>query len=184
MQISRFNIRDVALFTPRVFADDRGNFMETFKADFFEASTGYKVDFVQGNQSFSEKKGTVRGLHYQSPPHAQGKLVRCLAGSIVDVAVDARTESPTYGEHIRVVLSADNAAQLWVPPGFLHGFSTLEDKTIVSYKCTDYYAPECDGNIHFEDPSLGIDWGIEDVEPILSEKDIAAPSFKDFNSPF
>ena len=179
-----FDIEGPVLFTPRVFADDRGSFMETFKANEFEARTGSKAIFVQDNQSFSKLKGTVRGLHFQNPPHAQGKLVRCIAGSIVDVAVDVRRGSDTYGKHIRVILTSANASQLWVPAGFLHGFSTLEANTIVAYKCTDYYAHEADGNILFDDAELGIDWGIDPSQAFLSDKDLKAPAFKSFQSPF
>ena len=184
MQVDTFEIEGPLLFTPKIFGDSRGYFMETFKAKVFEEHTGLQNPFIQDNQSLSKPKGTIRGLHFQIPPHPQGKLVRCLTGSIVDVAVDARRGSPTYGQHVRAILSAENAAQLWVPAGFLHGFSTLEDDTTVTYKCTDYYAPECDGNIHFADPDLNIDWGVDLQNAVLSENDINAPSFKNFDSPF
>jgi len=184
MEYERFDIDGLALFRPRVFSDDRGSFTETFKAREFELLTGSSATFVQDNQSLSNLKGTIRGLHYQAPPHAQGKLVRCIAGSIVDVAVDVRKESNTYGQHIRVFLDAKNGSQLWVPPGFLHGFSTLEANTIVAYKCTDYYAQEADGNVRFDDPDLGIDWSLEPGTATLSDKDLKAPAFKSFQSPF
>ena len=184
MQVDHFPIKGPLLFTPRIFGDIRGYFMETFKANLFEEHAGAGTTFCQDNQSLSKPKGTVRGLHFQTPPHAQGKLVRCIAGSIIDVAVDARRGSPTYGEHVRVLLSAENAAQLWVPAGFLHGFATQEDDTIVAYKCTDYYAPQCDGNILWNDSDLGIDWGLGDSAAIVSDKDRDAPSFKSFVSPF
>jgi len=184
MSVKFFDINGPALFTPRVFSDDRGNFIEMFKVKEFEAHTGITMPFVQDNQSLSKSKGTIRGLHFQAPPHAQGKLVRCLAGSIIDIAVDVRGNSSTYGQHVRVTLSAENAAQLWVPPGFLHGFSTLENNTVVAYKCTDYYAQAYDGNIHFNDPDLALDWGLDPSKAILSEKDLKAPAFQDFRTPF
>jgi len=179
-----FSIKGLCLITPHKFSDERGFFMETFRQDSFNKAIEKNVIFVQENHSLSVPKGTVRGLHFQSPPHAQGKLVRCTRGSIIDVAVDARKSSPTYGHHIRVELTAEKANQLWVPEGFLHGFSTLEDNTEVVYKVTDYYSPECDGNVFWNDPELTIDWGIEETSAILSTKDISAPQFKEFSSPF
>lgn len=184
MNIDHFDIDGVVLFTPRRFGDDRGYFMETFRQSSFDEAVGGPVIFVQDNQSLSKDKGTVRGLHFQSPPHAQGKLVRCTQGAIIDVAVDARTGSPTYGQHVAVELTPDNGGQLWVPAGFLHGFSTLTDDTIVQYKCTDYYAADCDGNVAWNDPDLAIDWGIDASKAVLSAKDAAAPLMADFTSPF
>ena len=185
MQIDTFALQGLLLFTPRRFADARGYFMETFRASTFRDTVGATApDFVQDNQSLSLQRGTVRGLHYQSPPHAQGKLVRCTRGRITDVAVDARRASPTFGQHVAVELSDDNAAQLWVPAGFLHGFATLEDDTVVQYKCTDYYAAECDGAVAWDDPALGIDWGIAPAHAVVSPKDAAAPRFADFDTPF
>lgn len=185
MNVQKFNIDGPILLKPRVFEDNRGYFMESFHSRVFsEAIYPDEAFFVQDNQSFSKNKGTVRGLHYQSPPHAQGKLVRCSQGSILDVAVDARIGSSTFGKHISAELSSQNAYQLWVPAGFLHGFSTLEDDTIVQYKCTDYYDPNCDGNVAWNDPSLGIDWKITRETVIVSAKDNAAPLWSDFNSPF
>ena len=157
--------------------------METFKASVFEANAG-NVKFVQGNQSVSAKKGTVRGLHYQSPPHAQGKLVRCLRGAILDVAVDVRADSNTFGQHITVELTQENTKQLWLPAGFLHGFVTLEDDSEVAYQCTDYYAPEYDGNVLWNDPEIGIDWGIDSSAAIVSEKDQNAPRLAEFTTNF
>ena len=171
------------LIKPRVFADSRGSFSETYKQSALREVLG-DVAFVQDNQSVSATPGTVRGLHYQSPPHAQGKLVRCAKGAIVDVAVDVRVGSPTFGEHVRVELSDTNAHQLWVPPGFLHGFATLTPDAIVMYKVTDIYAPECDGAVMWNDPDLAIDWGIDPDAAILSDKDAAAPAFADWASPF
>ena len=184
MQIQRFDIDGPVLFTPRRFEDDRGYFSETFRQSVFEEAVGETNLFVQDNQSLSKQAGTIRGLHYQSPPHAQGKLVRCTQGAIIDVAVDVRTGSPTYGQFVRAELTAENAQQLWVPSGFLHGFSTLTDNMVVQYKCTDYYAAECDGNVLWNDPDLKIDWGLGDLTPTLSDKDAAAPQFADFASPF
>lgn len=185
MDIKTFDMQGPVLFTPRRFGDDRGYFMETFRASTFRDAVGEDApDFVQDNQSFSKSAGTVRGLHFQSPPHAQGKLVRCTQGSIIDVAVDARTGSPTFGQHVSAELSAENGAQLWVPAGFLHGFSTLADDTVVQYKCTDYYASDCDGNVAWDDPDLAIDWGIDPAKAVLSAKDAVAPRWSDFTSPF
>ena len=142
------------------------------------------LDFVQDNHSLSEEIGTIRGLHYQSPPHAQDKLVRCGKGRLYDVVVDARVGSPTFGAWFGVELSFENGKQLLVPKGFLHGFVTRERSTEIIYKCTDYYAPECDGSVHFADPHLGIDWGVGPEEAVLSDKDAAAISFAEFQSPF
>ncbi|MEM9599706.1 MAG: dTDP-4-dehydrorhamnose 3,5-epimerase [Pseudomonadota bacterium] len=184
MQIDRFDISGPVLFTPHRFVDDRGYFAETFRQNLFEQAIGEVMPFVQDNQSLSERKGTVRGLHYQAPPRAQGKLVRCTQGAIIDVAVDARSESPTYGQHVRVRLSADNGAQLWVPPGFLHGFATLTDHCLVQYKCTAYYDADCDGCVAWNDPDLGIDWGLSEADAVISAKDASAPAFADFQTPF
>lgn len=184
MDIQRYDIDGLVLLTPRRFEDARGHFMETFRQSAFEAAVGSSVQFVQDNQSLSVQRGTIRGLHGQTPPHAQGKLIRCTQGAIVDVAVDARANSPTYGQHIAVELNPQTAAQLWVPPGFLHGFSTLADNTVVQYKCTAYYAVECDFNIAWNDPDLGIAWGIDAADAVLSDKDAAAPAFADFKTPF
>jgi len=179
-----FSVNNACLITPRKFGDDRGFFMETFKQKAFNEAIGQTVEFVQDNHSLSASIGTVRGLHFQSPPHAQGKLVRCIRGSIIDIAVDARKSSPTYGQHVRVKLTAENAQQLWVPEGFLHGFATLEPNTEVVYKVTDYFAQEYDENIRWNDPDLNINWGVLENSAILSNKDAVAPFFKDFNSPF
>ncbi len=184
MNITDFKIEGVFLFTPRKFEDDRGFFMETFSAAIFDGAVGQKTIFVQDNHSLSIMTGTVRGLHFQSPPHAQGKLVRCTRGAIIDVAVDVRSDSKTYGQHVRVELNAENAAQLWVPAGFLHGFSTLVPDTEVQYKVTDIYAPECDGNVLWNDFDLAIDWGIDAANAVVSGKDEVAPAFNDFKTPF
>lgn len=184
MKIQNLDIPAVKLIIPKKFGDDRGFFMETFQQNLFNNTIGQRVTFVQDNHSLSEFAGTIRGLHFQAPPRAQGKLVRCIKGSILDVAIDVRKSSPTYGVYVSAMLSAENANQLWVPEGFLHGFATLEPKTEVVYKVTDYYAPESDGNVRWNDSSLAIDWGIDTTKAIISEKDMKAPLFKDFTSPF
>jgi dTDP-4-dehydrorhamnose 3,5-epimerase len=184
MKVERFSILGPALFTPKKFSDSRGFFMETFRHDLFCETVGEDIVFVQDNHSLSVPKGTLRGLHFQSPPHAQGKLVRCTKGQIIDVAVDIRTGSPTFGEYVKAELTSENAAQLWVPPGFLHGFLTLCADAEVQYKCTDYYAPSCDGNIAWNDPEISIDWGVDPQDILLSPKDEKAPFLKDFKSPF
>ena len=174
----------VFLIKPRRFGDDRGFFSETFRANLFEDGTGANVTFVQDNFSYSKYRGTVRGLHYQAPPFEQGKLVRCGRGEIMDVAVDVRPGSSTFGEHVSARLTADNGFQLWVPAGFLHGFATLTDDCEVAYKVTNYYSKECDGNVLFSDPELGIDWGINNEDAILSDKDKIAPLFAEWQNPF
>ena len=183
MNVEETPLSGVLVITPRRFGDSRGFFSEVWNARAF-SQLGIEVEFVQDNQSLSSTRGTVRGLHYQAPPHAQGKLVRCGRGAVWDVAVDARKGSSTYGQWTGVELSADNGAQIFIPKGFLHGFSTLTDNAEVLYKCTDYYAPEADGSIRYDSPSLGIDWKLEDSVKHLSEKDAAAPEFSDFESPF
>jgi len=145
---------------------------------------GLDFDFVQDNHSMSMNAGTVRGLHFQAPPRAQAKLVRCGRGRLLDVAVDIRRGSPTFGKSFTVELSFDNGWQLLIPRGFLHGFVTLVPETEIIYKCDDYYAPECDGAVRFDDPDIGIDWGIAPENAVLSDKDRAAPLLKDFESPF
>ena len=184
MNITKFDIEGPMLIEPRLFKDDRGYFYESFRADKFNEAAGETVDFVQDNQSFSAPKGTVRGLHYQSNPFAQGKLVRCLSGSIIDIIVDVREGSPTYGQHLRVELTGENHQQFFVPAGFLHGFATQEPDTLVAYKVTNYYSSECDGNVLWNSPSLGLDWGISDDEAVLSAKDAIAPDFVSWTTPF
>ena len=147
------------------------------------AEAGLDYDFVQDNHSMSAQVGTVRGLHFQAPPHAQAKLVRCGRGVLFDVAVDIRKGSPTFGQWVGYELSFDNGRQLLIPEGFLHGFATRTPDTEIIYKCSDYYAPECDGAVRFDCPDLGIDWGLSG-DAILSEKDAAAPVMADFDSPF
>lgn len=171
------------LLTPPRFEDERGFFSETWNRQQY-AELGVDVDFLQDNHSFSRDVNTVRGLHFQAPPHAQGKLVRVISGAILDVAVDIRKGAPSYGKWISELLSAENGSQLYVPLGYLHGFITREPDTEVAYKCTDYYAPETEGAIRFDDVALGIDWGTNPEDAVLSAKDAAAGSFADFDSPF
>ena len=176
-------IDDVLIIAPRRFSDDRGFFSETYNARAFREA-GFDQTFVQDNHSLSLEKGTVRGLHYQSPPAAQGKLVRTSRGAILDVAVDVRMGSPTFGKHVKELLSAENGVQLYVPEGFLHGFITLEPNTEVQYKVTDFYSAEHDGSVLWNSPALGIDWGAETANAVLSEKDANATPWADFSSPF
>ena len=180
MQIERTPIDGVLILTPARFGDHRGFFSESWNRRTLEEAGVHLPDFVQDNHSVSARAGTLRGLHYQAPPHAQGKLVRCGRGALLDVAVDARRGSPTYGRHVAVELTADNGRQLWVPAGMLHGFVTLTDDTEIVYKCTDYYDRASDGAVRWD--SVGVDWGVTD--PVLSDKDAAAPAFADWQSPF
>ncbi|MBR0823514.1 dTDP-4-dehydrorhamnose 3,5-epimerase [Bradyrhizobium liaoningense] len=178
MKIERLEIPDVLLVTPARHNDPRGFFSETFRADVLLAK-GIAAAFVQDNHVLSTQKGVLRGLHYQLPPHAQGKLVRCSRGVILDVAVDIRAGSPTFGRHVAVELSAANWRQLWVPPGLAHGYVTLTDDCEVIYKVTDYYAPDCDRGIAWDDPDLAIDWRISGGDLVLSDKDRKLPRLKD-----
>ena len=180
MEITPTDIPDVLVITPRRFGDARGWFSETWNASRFGEAV-FALDFVQDNHSFSAEVGTLRGLHYQSPPRAQDKLVRCTRGVIMDVAVDVRKGSPTYGQWVREELSSENGKQLRGPKGFLHGFVTCAPDTEVQYKVTDHYAPECDGSVRWD--SLNIDWGVA-TAPELSDKDAQAVSFEDWESPF
>lgn len=181
MQIEPTALADVLILTPRRFGDARGWFMETWNASTL-AKAGLDLPWVQDNHSFSAAKGTLRGLHFQSPPRAQDKLVRCSRGAILDVAVDIRAGSPTFGQHVAVDLSADTGRQLLIPKGFLHGFVTLTDDTEVQYKCSDLYSPEHDGAVRWDDPALGIAWGV--TAPILSDKDARAPLLSQLGQPF
>ena len=183
MDVQQTNLEGVKVLTPRRFGDERGFFSESWSARAM-AAEGLDFNWVQDNHSLSARKGTVRGLHFQSPPHAQDKLVRCGKGALYDVAVDVRKGSPTYGQAFGTVLSFENGKQLLVPKGFLHGFSTLEPDTEIIYKCSDYYAPDCDGAVRFDSPDLAIDWHLGGTEPLLSEKDAVATLFADFDSPF
>ena len=180
--INETKLPGIFVITPRRYGDNRGFFSETWNKRRLEEGGLNCSEFVQDNQSLSSQRGTIRGLHYQTPPHAQGKLVRCGRGAIFDVAVDVRKGSPTFGRWHGEELSFENGRQLWIPPGFLHGFMTLESDSEIIYKCTDYYAPECDGAVHWD--SVGIHWPAHDGKPILSEKDAEAPPFSAFESPF
>lgn len=183
MQIEATALPGVVILTPRVFGDLRGSFVESWNRHTL-AALGIGLDFVQDNQSLSRAVCTVRGLHYQAPPRAQDKLVRVAAGAILDVAVDVRRGSPHFGRWVGVELSAANGRQLLVPAGFLHGFVTRTPDALVLYKTTDVYAPDCDGAVRFADPELGIDWGIDPAQAVLSDKDARAPAFRDWVSPF
>ena len=174
MELEKTNIPEVVALTPRRFSDDRGYFSEVWNKATM-AAAGLDIEFVQDNHSFSAQKGTVRGLHCQVPPHAQAKLVRCARGRILDVAVDIRQGSPTEGQHVAVELSAENGRQLLVPVGFLHGFVTLTDDCEVLYKCSGFYAPDCDRSVYFADPAIGVNWGVDEEQAQLSQKDAAAP---------
>lgn len=177
MNVSKTAIEGVLVIEPKAFADDRGFFMETYNRDRY-VSEGILDMFVQDNVSVS-KKGTLRGLHYQAPPFAQGKLVQVLRGSVLDVGVDIRFGSPTFGKYVCVELSAENKKQFWLPAGFAHGFVALEDDTVFSYKCTNLYSPECDRGILWSDPQIGIVWPFPENELLISDKDKVQPLLKD-----
>lgn len=176
-------LNGVLLFKPSRFGDHRGFFAETYSARLL-AKHGITDTFVQDNHSLSTQAGTLRGLHFQKPPHAQAKLVRCGRGALFDVAVDIRKGSPTYGHWFGVELSFENGLQLFIPAGFAHGFITLEPQTEIVYKCSNYYAPESEGVLRFDDPDVGIDWGTDGTPPVLSEKDASASTLATFDSPF
>lgn len=183
MQVVSTKLEGAVVIVPARHGDARGFFSESWNRRTMEAH-GLSIDFVQDNHSVSARKGTVRGLHYQTPPHAQAKLVRCGRGALLDVAVDIRKGSPTFGQWVAEELTAENGRQLLVPEGFAHGFVTLSDDTEIVYKCSDYYAPECDRAIRFDDPAIGIDWGIARADAVLSEKDAGAPVLADADLPF
>ena len=183
MIIEKTVLADVFVLKPRRFEDSRGWFSEVWNADVL-ASHGITASFVQDNHSYSRDIGTVRGLHFQSPPRAQAKLVRCGRGRVFDVAVDIRRGSPTYGKWAGVELSRDSGLQIFIPAGFLHGFVTREPESELLYKCSDVYAPDCEGAIRFDDADIGIDWGIDPSAAILSDKDLNAISMREFVSPF
>lgn len=170
MKFIKTQIPDVIIIEPKVHGDNRGYFVETFKQNEFSAAIGYKVNFIQDNESKSSY-GVLRGLHYQLPPFAQSKLVRVIEGSVLDIAVDIRTGSPTFGLHIKCELTGDNKRQLFIPRGFAHGFVVTSETAIFTYKVDNYYAPDHDRGIAFNDSELGIDWGVEESELQLSEKD-------------
>jgi dTDP-4-dehydrorhamnose 3,5-epimerase len=182
MTIETTPIQDLVIIHPTVFEDERGYFMESYNQQKI-AELGITIDFVQDNQSFS-KLGTIRGLHYQNPPFAQTKLVRVLQGEIMDVVVDLRKDSLTYGQHFAIKLSAENKKQLLIPQGFAHGFSVISETATVLYKCDQFYNKASEGGIRFDDPALNIDWGIDLKAAIVSEKDQILPLFKECNSGF
>ena len=183
MQVEHLNIPDVRLLSPRKHDDRRGFFSETYNKKAF-AALGIDIDFVQDNHSYSADKGTVRGLHFQTPPFAQDKLVRVARGAVFDIAVDLRRSSPTYGRHVSAVLTADAWNQILVPIGFAHGFMTLEPDTEVIYKVSNYYAPDHDKGLLWNDPALGINWPISDDEAVFSEKDGKLPRLAELVTPF
>lgn len=170
MNVIKTDIEGVFIIEPQVFGDERGYFFESFNAERFLAQTGVEMTFVQDNESRS-KRGVLRGLHFQREPYAQAKLVRVVQGRVLDVAVDIRLESPTFGKYVAVELSGENKHQLFIPKGLAHGYVVLEDDTVFQYKCDEFYHPECEGGIAWNDPQIGIEWGISESEIILSEKD-------------
>ncbi len=183
VKIEETGLPGVKILSPARHGDARGFFCESWNRAAL-AERGIDIDFVQDNHSLSAAVGTVRGLHFQAPPHAQAKLVRCGRGRLFDVAVDIRKGSPTYGKWTGVELSFENGKQMLVPVGFLHGFVTREPDTEIIYKCSDYYAPEFDGAVRFDDPDIGIDWGMEPGKAVISDKDAAAPLLSEFRTPF
>ena len=182
MEVIKTAIENLVIIEPKVFKDARGYFFESFSQREFEEKVR-KINFVQDNESMS-CYGVMRGLHFQRPPYTQSKLVRCVKGRVLDVAVDIRKGSPTYGQHVAVELTEDNHRQFFVPRGFAHGFAVLSETAIFQYKCDNFYAPEADGGISIKDESLGIDWHIPTENAVLSEKDIKHVCLKDFDSPF
>ena len=182
MQVIKTEIEGVVILEPQMFTDPRGYFFEAFSRREFEAAVG-PVEFVQDNES-SSVRGVMRGLHFQAPPYAQAKLVRCVSGAVLDVAVDIRRGSPTFGRHVAVELNDRNHRALFIPRGFAHGFAVMSDHAVFQYKCDNYYCPEAEGGISLADDTLGIDWRVDPARAILSEKDLRLPLMKDFNSPF
>ena len=183
MTFTRTAIPDVVIIEPKVHGDSRGYFVETFRQDKLEEFLGYQINFCQDNESKSSK-GVLRGLHYQLPPHAQTKLVRVIHGRVLDVAVDIRKNSPTFGKYVAIELSGENKKQLLVPRGFAHGFVVLEDDTVFAYKVDNYYSPECDRGIAFDDKNLNIDWILKKEELNLSAKDTKQPKLNETNDLF
>lgn len=182
MEVIKTAIEGVVIIEPRVFKDDRGYFFESFSQREFEEKVR-PINFVQDNESMSSY-GVMRGLHFQAPPFTQSKLVRCVKGKVIDVAVDIRKGSPTYGKHIAAILSEDNHRQFFIPQGFAHGFAVLSETAIFQYKCDNFYHPEADGGISILDETLGIDWGLTIEEALLSEKDTTHLKLAEFDSPF
>ena len=187
MEIIKTNIPGVLIIEPRVFKDSRGYFFESFSQREFDKKVtpilGHSINFVQDNESMSSY-GVMRGLHYQRMPYTQSKLVRCVKGAVLDVAVDIRKGSPTFGQHVAVELTEDNHRQFFIPRGFAHGFAVLSETAVFQYKCDNFYAPQADGGISIKDDSLGIDWKIPTENALLSEKDTLHALLKDFDSPF
>lgn len=183
MEVMQTSIAGLIVITPARFSDHRGFFSESYSPRAL-AKHGVTTQFVQDNHSFSKSSGVIRGLHFQAPPHAQDKLVRCGRGALFDVTVDIRKGSPTYGQWFGIELSFENGKQLLVPAGFAHGFVTRAPETEIIYKCSDYYAQETEGAVAWNDPEVGIDWGLGGMTPVLSDKDANAPSLADLNSPF
>ena len=182
MKFLKTDITGVVIIEPAVFSDKRGYFLESFNKKNFEDNIG-KIDFVQDNESKSSR-GVIRGLHFQKPPFAQAKLVRCIKGSVMDVAVDIRKGSPTYGKYVSIELSEDNKKQLYIPRGFAHGYSVLSESAIFAYKVDNNYAPKCDAGILWKDPDLNIQWGVNNDDILISKKDSKLPSFSELESPF
>ena len=182
MEVIKTAIEGVYIIEPKVFGDARGYFFESFSEREFKEKVG-DIHFVQDNESMS-KRGVMRGLHFQRPPYAQSKLVRCVKGKVVDVAVDIRKGSPTYGQHVAALLTEENHRQFFIPQGFAHGFAVLSESVVFQYKCDNFYHPEADGGISILDESLGIDWGLTMEEALLSEKDTKHPKLAEFDSPF
>ena len=183
INVIKTNIQGVLIIEPKVFGDARGYFLESFNAKEFAEKTGLNINFVQDNESMSSY-GVMRGLHFQRPPYTQSKLVRCVKGAVLDVAIDIRKGSSTYGKHVAVELTEDNHRQFFVPRGFAHGFAVLSETAVFQYKCDNFYAPQADGGISILDESLGIDWKIPTDKALLSEKDTKHALLKDFESPF
>lgn len=183
MEVIKTEIDGVLILEPRIFGDARGYFFESFNAKEFAEKTGLEVNFVQDNESMS-RYGVVRGLHFQKPPYTQSKLVRVVKGRVLDVAVDIRKGSPTYGKYVAVELSAENHRQLFISKGFAHGFSVLSEEVVFQYKCDAYYAPQSEGSIIWNDPSIGIDWKVSNEDVLLSDKDRNHPTLCEFESPF
>lgn len=183
MKVLKTAIEGLLIIEPTVFSDSRGYFFESYNKQRFKDETGLDIDFVQDNESMSSY-GVMRGLHFQRPPFTQSKLVRCVRGKVLDVAVDIRKGSPTYGQHVAVELTEDNHRQFFVPRGFAHGFAVLSETAIFQYKCDNFYAPQTDGGISIQDDTLGIDWQIPMDKAILSDKDLKHPNLADFDSPF
>ncbi|WP_299054246.1 dTDP-4-dehydrorhamnose 3,5-epimerase [uncultured Polaribacter sp.] len=183
MKVTETHLKGCFIIEPTIFGDQRGNFFEVFNQIIFEAKTGLSLHFVQDNQSISQR-GVLRGLHLQKGEYAQAKLVRVIQGKVLDVVVDVRVNSPTYGQHFSIELSGENNKQLFVPRGFLHGFATLEDATIFSYKCDNYYNKESESGVIYNDKDLNVDWQLNEDEVLLSEKDEKLPLFSNLNDLF